>query len=255
MDENDIQENVPSTEDLYKAIADVLDEALVEYDELVKMEGQGIDYAQAIDDKKGDGPKASGPDGSTGEGTGAADNSGAGAMTKEDDKDKDKKDKDKDDDDDDDDEKMLATYKSLCEKMEARGLMRKQEIIKSETATESKSNINVVDNTGEIKSLRKSTDDKLETLTKAIKAVSESVKKIAAQPVSPRKGLAGYKPLKKNESDGDSAPKLQKSEIVDKLLDLRKSGDERVNSLLINRVETNRLMPSDIETIKSVIGE
>jgi len=92
MDEDkDIQENSPSTEDLYKAIADVLDEALVEYDNLVKMEGQGIDYAQAIDDKKGDGPKASGPDGSTGEGTGAADNSGAGAMTKEDDKDKDKK--------------------------------------------------------------------------------------------------------------------------------------------------------------------
>jgi len=151
---------------------------------------------------------------------------------------------------------MLATYKSLCEKMEARGLMRKQEIVKSETKTESKSNDNSnVDFTGEIVSLKKSTDDKLETLTKAIKAVSESVKKIAAQPASPRKGLAGYKPLKKNESDEDSTPKLRKSEVVDKLLDLRKSGDERVNTLLINRVETNRLLPSDIETIKSVIGE
>ena len=93
MDEN-------KTEDLYKAIADVIDEALVEYDELVKAEGQGIDYAQPMDDKKGEGLHAQSPDGSTGEGTGAADNA-AGAMMKEDEEEKDKDEDDKDEEDKD----------------------------------------------------------------------------------------------------------------------------------------------------------
>ena len=236
------EDKIPSTEDLYKAIADVLDEALEEYDGLVKMEGQGIDYAQAIDDKKSAGPAAKSPDGSTGEGTGAADNEGAGAMVKEDDE----KDEDEDDDDDDD-EKMIAAYKSLCAKMETRGLIEK--------VSKSESKSGEVNFTGEIVSLKKSTDEKLETLTKAIKAVSESVKKIASQPVASRKGLAGYTPLKKNDNDEGGTSSLKKSEVVNKLLDLKKSGDERVNSLLINRIETGRHTPSDVETINRLIGK
>lgn len=239
MPTEDIKKEEPTQEDLLKAVADVLDEALAEYDKLSKS-GQGIDYAQAMPDHKGDGPHAHSPDGSTGEGSGAADNSGAGAMTKEDDEDEeDDKDKDKDSD-----EKLMETYKSLVAKMASRGIdVSKTEVAKSETA--------------EIESLRKSYDEKLEVMQKAMSAIKDSVEKIAAQPAAPRKGVAGYKPLRKSEN-GDEAPSLKKSQVVERLLELKKSGDSRLDgasgSSLINRVETNRLQKHDLETIKAILG-
>lgn len=246
----------PTQEELLKAVADVIDEALVEYDELTKAQGQGIDYAQAMDDKKGDGPKASGPDGSTGEGSGAADNSGAGAMVKED-----KKEKDKDKKKDESDEDLKRSYAALVSKMEARGLMAKVDVTKSETAEKEKpakaeaAPAPVVD-TSAIDTLRKSYDEKFEAFGKTLGAIGDSVKKIAAQPAAPRKGLTGAKPLRKSDDEG--TPSLKKGEVVNKLLDLKKSGDQRLEgasgSSLINRVETERLQPADVERIKSILG-
>jgi hypothetical protein len=255
------QDKKPTQEELLKAVADVIDEALVEYDELTKTQGQGIDYAQAMDDKKGDGPKASGPDGSTGEGSGAADNSGAGAMVKEDDKEKDKdKKKDKESDED-----LKRSYDALVSKMEARGLMAKVDVAKSETATQEAAPVKVAEaaativapvaDTSAIDSLRKSYDEKFEAFGKTLGAIGDSVKKIAAQPAAPRKGLTGAKPLRKSEEEAGSS--LKKGEVVNRLLDLKKSGDRRLEgaggSSLINRVETERLHPADIERIKSIL--
>lgn len=251
----------PTQEELLKAVADVIDEALVEYDELTKNDsdklaktGQGIDYAQAIDDKKGDGPKASGPDGSTGEGSGAADNSGGGAMVKEDEDEKDKK-KDKESDED-----LKRSYAALVSKMEARGLMAK--VAKSETAPKEEVAAPVVVtaapvDTSAVDALRKSYDEKFEAFGKTLGAIGDSVKKIAAQPAAPRKGLTGAKPLRKSDSE-EAGASLKKSEVVEKLLDLKKSGDKRLvgaaGSSLINRVETNRIAPADVERIKGILG-
>jgi len=246
------KETKPTQEELLKAVADVIDEALVEYDELTKT-GQGIDYAQAIDDKKGDGPKASGPDGSTGEGSGAADNSGGGAMVKEDDEDKDK-DKKKESDED-----LKRSYAALVSKMEERGLISK--VQKSEEAPKAAEVVATIvapaPDTSAVDALRKSYDEKFEAFGKTLGAIGESVKKIAAQPAAPRKGLTGAKPLRKSDSD-EGAPSLKKSEVVDKLLDLKKSGDKRLEgaggSSLINRVETNRMVQTDVERIKGILG-
>lgn len=263
----------PTQEELLKAVADVIDEALVEYDDLTKTQGQGIDYAQAVDDKKGDGPKAHSPDGSTGEGSGAADNSGAGAMTKEDDDEKKKK-KDKEDED------LKRSYAALVSKMEERGLIAK--VTKSEAAPKEEAPAApapaaapaapaapaqaqvaqavapIVPDTSAVDVLRKSYDEKFEAFGKTLNAIGDSVKKIAAQPVAPRKGLTGAKPLRKNDSDEAAASSLKKSEVVNKLLDLKKSGDKRLEgaggSSLINRVETNRIKPADVERIKGILG-
>lgn len=230
-----------SNTDLMKAIADVIDEALVEYDDLMKNEG--IDYAQAIDDKKGQGQ------GIVGEGH-------ADGMAKEDeemkpeDKEEDKdEDKDEDHEDDEDEEKLMSAYKSLVAKMEKKGIMHKMEhkkVKKSETAEE----LNASEPSKDVESLKKSVDERFETLNKTLAGISETIKKLAAQP-APRKGVAGYQPLRKSEGS-EEAPALKKSEVVGKLLELKKSGDNRVDTYLINRVETNRLLKADIERLKAL---
>lgn len=224
----------PKTEDLMKAIADVIDSALTEYDTLVKNEG--IDYAQAVDDKKGAGPMI------VGEGT-------ADGMAKEDEEMKpqaDDKDKEKEEEEEDE-EKLMATYKSVVAKMEKKGLMAKMDkkeksMKKSEEAP------------SETESLRKSVDERFEVLNKGLLGIQEAVKKLAAQPAA-RKGVAGYQPLKKSEEGTEeaAAPALKKSEVVSKLLEAKREG-KAVDSTLINRVETGRLAKNDLERIKGLIG-
>lgn len=238
MDEN----KKPSEQDLLKAVSEVLDEALSTYEQLTKTDG--IDGAHAIDDMKGQAK------GVVGEGTGTKPMM---AKAGEEDKD-DKKDKDKDKDMEKSDDELVSTYKSLVAKMEERGLMEKGEkkdkMKKSETE-EVKTAPVAVDMT---ESLRKSVDERFESLAKAIKDVAETVKKIASTPVA-RKGVAGYQPLKKSE--GSSQPTLKKGEVLGKLLELRKDGDNRVDTGLINRIETGRLFKGDEERIRSlgILGE
>lgn len=233
---NEVKKVEPTHEDLMKAIHGVLDEALGEYDALMKNEG--IDYAQAIDDKKGAGPMI------VGEGT-------ADGMAKEDEemKPEDDKEEDKDKDEEEDEEKLMNTYKSLVAKMEKKGLMAKmdkKEVKKSEAAPAP-----LAKSDPAVESLRKSVDERIEVLHKGLVGIQEAVKKLAAQPAA-RKGVAGYQPLRKSE--GETAPALKKSEVIDKLLELKKSGDNRVDSTLINRVETGRLIKSDYERIKGLLS-
>lgn len=213
---------------LLKSVADVLDEALAVYDELQK--GDSFSNVEHVDDMKSQGK------GIVGEGTGSKP-----AMAKEEmphemlqakpegEEDEEEEGKDKDESD----EKLQMAYKSLVTKMEKRGLMQKTSVQKSEAGSSD---------------LRKSVDERFDALTKSIKEVSETVKKIASQPTA-RKGVTGYAPLKKSE--GEEQP-LKKSEVIEKLFELRKSGDKRVDSLLINRIETNRHSAADVQTLRSL---
>lgn len=216
----------PTNQELMKAVADVLDEALAEYEKLSKAE-LGIDGAQAVDDMKVP-AKAVGEPGIGGPGQKpmmAKEEAPAEPMMEP------KEKEDEDEDEQEDDEKLMQSYKSLVAKMEKRGLMHK----KKEEHKMHKS---------------QAADARFETLSKAIKDVSEAVKKIAAAPAAPRKGLAGYAPLRKSEEgEGKS---LRKSEVVNKLIELKKSGTAGIDTGLINRVETSRVTPSDLEAIKSL---
>jgi|GEM_PF-6735801 len=234
----EVTKEEPKTEDLMKAIADVIDTALEEWNTLNKNEG--IDFAQAVDDKKGAGPMI------VGEGT-------KDGMAKEDPemKPEDKDDEEgKEDEEEEDDEKLMDTYKSVVAKMEKKGLMAKMD--KKEMKKSEKAPAALTAPKAEVESLRKSVDERFEGLNKTLGGISEAIKKLAAQP-APRKGVAGYQPLKKND-ETEQAPQLKKSEVIGKLLELRKSGDARVDSTLINRVETGRLIKSDYERIKGLIG-
>lgn len=246
----------PTQEELLKAVGDVLDEALSEYDKILT-KGDGIEEAQVVSMP----PTGGQPEG---EGTGAAANAG-GAMKpsmsggeveaqqtpsrgieKEDEEmDELMDDEDKDKEDEDDDEKLMETYKSICAKMEKRGLMKKsnrpKRLTKSEVIKETEDRV------------RAEYENKIEGLTKSLKEVSETVKMIANAP-APRRGLAGYAPLKKS-GEGEGAS-LKKSEVVNQLLDLKKSGKD-VDPLLINRIETNRIGEQDVNKLKEfgILGE
>lgn len=276
-------EATPSKEELLNKIEEVLSEALAEFDALQKSEVETpaapAELAKDESDKKDE--------------------------EDEDEDKKDKKDEDKKDDDkeieksekSESDDELKALFKSVTEKMEARGLLKsesykghsleehpmadgaglgihikgphvnehftmddtashddvregaktlidqtiadKNRMTKSEAPAEDKTEV-----------LRKSFDDRFEVLTKAVSELSEVVQKIAAQPASARKGLAGYAPLKKSEGEEES---LNKAEVLSKLLDLKKSG-KPVDTSLIFRVETGRVSQSDLNNIKRILG-
>lgn len=154
---------------------------------------------------------------------------------KDEDKDEDKKDK-KEDKDEKKDDKKKYDKKDEDKKDEK----KENPFAKSETVVEDKT-----------ETLKKSFDERFESLSKAIEALSETVTKIAAQP-APRKSVSGLQPLKKNE-EGSDKPNLNKSEAIDKLLDLRKT-DKRITTELINRFETGRLMPDEIQFVQRILG-
>lgn len=247
----------PTQQELLKAVGDVLDEALAEYDKLTK--GDGIEEAQVVSwPQLGGTPE--------GEGMGAASNAG-GAMKpsmsggvveaqqtpsrgieKEDEEmeelmDDEGKDKEvpEDEDKDKEDEELMQTYKSVVAKMQKRGLMKKS----NKQTKLTKSDIE--------QEIRAEYDSKFDHLAKSIKEVSEAVKIIAKTP-APRRGLTGYSPLKKSGSEGGES--LRKSEVVNKLLDLKKSGKD-VDALLINRIETNRASEQDVNKLRDlgILGE
>jgi hypothetical protein len=235
----DKTETPQKQEDLLKAIESVLSEAVALYEDEVK-KGEGIDAAQTVDDMKGQAK------GIIGEGTGAA-------MAKEEDKDKDDdKKKDKKEDMEKTDSELMDTYKSVVAQLEARGLIKKdepaakKEMKKSEEPAAAEAAVATTAQP-EVSDLKKSVDERFESLEKAVKSVAETVKKIAAAPRE-RKGLTGYQPLKKSEE----TPALKKGEVLNKLLELKKSGNPAIDTGLINRVETGRLVKSDIERIKSL---
>ena len=221
-------------EEALKKVAEVLDEAIAEYEMLEKMDlelaedpTRPFPAAKASEEEEEDEKELD-----------------------EDEKDEDEDEKEKDEDEKDEDKEeemsddaMKSEYAAFTSKMEARGLLKKSEkapkasLKKSEEAPKSES-------------LKKSMDDRFDILTKTMEAIAEKVEKIAGTP-APRKGVAGYQALKKSE---DEAQPLNKAEVVSKLLDLKKSGNKSITSDLIMRIETNRVSDTDLKHIKGILG-
>ncbi len=242
--------NRKDTQEALAKVAGVLEEALAEYETLEKM-----DLMLAEDPSRpAQPPKPVEYNGKDKEGGEVGDGGG-------------KDDKDKKDDESDD--TLKSEFAAITAKMEARGLLKKSEpeskadapkvdaqktevekVEAQKTSEIKKSEVETPKAEDKSEELRKAFDERFESLGKAIAAIAEKVEKIASQP-APRKGVAGYQPLKKSEAEEKS---LKKTEVVEKLLELRKSGNKRVDSTLINRVETNRLSPADLEFIKGILG-
>jgi len=255
-------EKQTNKEELLKAVADVLDEALAEYEKLAKWDDMQMAEYPTRPGKKDlekDAPVLD-PAGvaSIKNAFGGGDTSKAESPDMAEEKDEDKEapeaesegeedeDKEEGEDEEDkmDDETLKSRYAKMCAKMEARGLMKKSEdkaeVKKSEApASEDKT-----------EALKKSVDDRFDSLTKAIAEISATVSKIASAPA--RKGVAGYQPLRKNE-EGSEAQPLNKAEVISKLLDLKKSG-KYVDTALINRIETGRTSEADAQSIKQLLG-
>lgn len=234
-------EKTTNKEDLLKAVADVLDEALAEYEKLAKMEGleevedpsrqsmKKMDEKQAEDSQSPDMAQDS-EDSSESEG-------------EEDGEDKEEGEEGEDKEEEMDDDTLKAEYSKMCAKMESRGFLKKsqdkvEDIKKSEAPAQDKT-----------EELRKSVDERFEALTKTVAQIAETVSKIASAPA--RKGVAGYQPLRKSEES--EAQPLNKAEVISKLLDLKKSG-KYVDTALINRIETGRSSEADAQAVKQLLG-
>jgi hypothetical protein len=239
MDTNKTQ----SKEELLKAVADVLEEALAEYETLTK-----FDAVEAEDPSKA--PVAAAPE--------AKEES---PEAKEEVMDEEKKDEDeeekkkKEDEKDEDEETLKSEYAALTEKMKARGLLKTEEAPKAEAAPAPKAELAKTEEApkaeDKTEELRKSFDDRFSALAKAVESLTASVQQIASQPAAPRKGVAGYAPLRKSEGSEES---LNKAEVLEKLLELKKSNHRGVDSTLIYRVETGKTSSADIERIKGLLA-
>lgn len=258
--------NQLTREEALKKVAEVLEEALNEYEMLEKSEEEleKMDIEMAEDPSR---PLA----GATPEAAPAE----AEDEEKEEDEDKEKDDEEnspeaseqqdeeqeeskddseeKEEDEDKSDEALKSEFAHLARIMHRRGLLNEdivgdREVKKSEKAG---SKQEAGKSESQVESLRKSFDSEIAELKKAVATMADTINKIASQP-APRKGVSGYAPLKKSE-EGTDQP-LQKAQVIDKLLDLKKSGDRRVTTALINRVETNRFNSADLEFIKGILG-
>lgn len=246
-------------EEALAKVAEVLEEALAEYEALEKMEtteGAALAKADAppfVQAKKEDDQDEEAEEAP------AADDAGDDSDEEE----ENGEDKDEEDQeapapdaeaapaDEESDDELQAMKKAIDAKLEKRGLLKTEsktkaqpkEMKKSETTTAAPAD-----------DLRKSVDERFDSLTKTITSLAETVNKIAAQPAQSRKGVAGYAPLKKNEEGSTEGQPLNKAVALDKLLDLKKSGDKRVTTALINRLETGRMSQQEFELIKGLLA-
>jgi hypothetical protein len=245
-------------EEALKKVANVIEEALDEFDLLSKMDFEMVQdpsREEREEEKKNQDDK---------EIEKADDEMPAPAAEAEEDKDQeeDKKDDDKDEDKDESDEDVKKSYEHALGKMKARGLVKseapvqaksqevKADAKKEEIITKSESPKAEEPKSDKTEVLAKAYDARFEALTKTVSDLSETIKKISSAP-APRKGLSGYTPLRKSEEDGKS---LTKAETIEKLFDLQKSGNRQVDPSLINRVETGRVTAADLEFINKTIG-
>lgn len=171
---------------------------------------------------------------------------------KDDKKDKDgKKDKEKDDDDDDDmDDDKAAKLKARLEKYETKkktgmpmagagAMLSKSEVEEFQEQMTKKLR----------KAMKKAAKNKVEEMAKSmgdrLSAIEAAIQKVATAP-QPRQSVSGLSPLVKSEADAAGAASsaataggttLSKGEVLDKLFTLQKSGDTRVDSQVIARVD------------------
>lgn len=225
-------------EEALAKVAEVLEEAMAEYEMLEKM-----DLELAEDPTRP--MMAAKPEDEESEEEDQDDES----ESEDDDKDEDKK--DESEEEEMSDEALKSEYAAVMAKMETRGLLKKEEPKTEDVKkTEEAAPAPAAKADDKSETLAKSVDERFESLTKTIEALTATVEKIAAAP-APRKGLSGVTPLRKSE-EGESES-LNKAEVVNKLLELKKSG-KQVPTELFMRVETGRTTDADIKFIKGILG-
>jgi hypothetical protein len=227
-----------NNEDLQKSLVDIIDEALEEIEALkkskfaaaeIKIEGPGGEIHNAptngeLDAKKGENcGKNSEVDESVSSkgGDASGKNADAGVKKAEDDDDDDEDDKkDKDKDKDKDIEKAEQKKKDKQDYLDIIKSEREQSL---ETLKKSEDLI------------KSYIDGKFSDLDKKIEAISQVVAKMADAPVQAKGVPSGIRPLAK--SDEREVQPLAKSEVANKLLELKKSGKD-IDSVDIITVET-----------------
>jgi hypothetical protein len=161
----------------------------------------------------------------------------------EDDK-KSKKDKDEDDEDDDMDDVAYEKMKAKMKKYEDGKSKKVKKGFFGDDSTVNTTNVQKSDADKMVDALSKSIEQQVgvleKHLTERVNKLEEILGKIAAAP-QPRKSVSGLAPLAKSAEDlqSESAAPLSKSQVIDKLFELQKNGDKRVDSSVIARVEFN----------------
>ena len=246
-----MENNYPeiTREEALKKVANVIEEALDEFDLLSKMDFEMVQDPTRAEEEHKDEDK---------EEVEKADDEMRAAVEADEDKDEDKKDDKKDESEkEESDEDVKKSYESALGKMKARGLVKseapataKSEEVKVEAKKEDTITKSESPKTDQTEVLAKAYDARFEALTKTVSDMSETIKKLSSAPVA-RKGLSGLAPLRKSEDEGKN---LSKSETIEKLFDLQKSGNRQVDPSLINRVETGRVTTADLEFINKMLG-
>lgn len=256
-------------DELLKAVADVLDEAIATYEQLEKMDLEMQEVEDPSKAKKSEPAAAPAPEAKEEEEEKEEDekdedekekkdmDKASLQMKKEEEAKEDKKEEDeKEEDKEESDDQLMATYKSLVSQMEKRGLIKAepQASVGNKSMQKSEATEQKTEEKGEdkIEALKKSFDDRVEDLTKKIESIAKAVESISKSPASPRRGLSGATPLRKSETE--TKPSVSKLQALDKLVELRKSGDQRVDTGLITRLEMGKLTSSDYERLNSILG-
>jgi hypothetical protein len=181
-------------------------------------------------------------------------------------------DEDIDQDEEDSDEYVQKGYDYFLSKLHERGLMKSdkqglktwpqhgdgESMVKSEgpssqqsaALTQSSPNTQLIDKT---EALAKSFDARIDGLTKIVGELSDAFNKFASAPAAPRKGVAGYQPLRKADGGGEEKS-LTKSQVIEGLLKAQQKGDRRVDPALVAKVELGRASASDFEYIAQILG-
>lgn len=226
-----------SREEALRKVAEVLEEALAEYEALEKMD---LEMAEDPSRPMIQDDAAAAAEAEPAE---AEEEDKEESEAKEKDEEEDKK---EDEEEEMSDDALKSEYAAVMSEMERRGFIQKTQSQQTEQSAQSTQT-----STSSESELRKAMEGEIDELKKTIASLTETVSKIASQPAT-RKGVSGLAPLRKSEEGEEKS--LRKSEIVEKLLELKKSGDRRVNTALINRVETSRMNPEDLSFIKGILG-
>ena len=166
--------------------------------------------------------------------------------------DDDEKKKDKKDDEDEEEEACKSEesedpeyvkFRSyLAKALKDLGWEQEEKVEKSEDESDSE-DLEKSEDAEEGEDLKKALearDAEVKELRETVAGLTDTVEKMGRIPQQ-RRSVSGLKPIRKSEtdaeSDGEQQQSLNKGEVLDKLLDLQKSGDKRVTPNLISKFE------------------
>lgn len=95
------------------------------------------------------------------------------------------------------------------------------------------------------------TDDRLVKMEATLEKLTEVIDKFSRQPAGGKRSVGGWVPMRKSMlEEEEQKPTLSKAQVIEKLLDLQKSGDKRVKPQLVAKYE----LSGDYNLVKDIIG-